>query len=145
MANESTVGFRVFTQIQRPPAEVLALFENVESTHVSDAMHRFYGMDLNIRPVSPEMRAVGPALPPGAATWTARSIAYFRGNAVATPTLVLTLWAAVGTIITLLFSSFRRPDEIDALVRRGGTPLPVTASSAPDSTSYVRTERLSEG
>lgn len=62
MANESTVGFRVFTQIQRPPAEVLALFESVESTHVSDAMHRFYGMDLNIRPVSPEMRAVGPAL-----------------------------------------------------------------------------------
>ncbi|WP_406860005.1 DUF3533 domain-containing protein [Streptomyces sp. HUAS MG47] len=97
-------------------------------------------------PLLPDFwRAIGPALPPGAATWTARSIAYFRGNSVATPTLVLALWAALGTIVTLLFSSFRRRDEIDALVRRGGTPLPVASSNAPDSTSYVRTERLSEG
>ena len=31
----------------------------------------------------PFWRAIGPWLPPGAGTWTARSIAYFHGNAVA--------------------------------------------------------------
>ena len=62
MAIESSVGFRVFTKIERPSAQTLKLFEGVESTHVSDAMHRFGGMDLNILPVSAEMRAVGPAI-----------------------------------------------------------------------------------
>ncbi len=58
----SAVGFRIFDEIQRPSPDVLDLFKDVESTHVSDAMHRFGGMDFNIRPASPEMRAVGPAI-----------------------------------------------------------------------------------
>ncbi len=56
-------------------------------------------------------RAIGPALPPGAGTWTARSIAYFRGNAVTGPLLVLSAWAVAGSVITLLFAAFKKPTD----------------------------------
>ncbi|GHG66990.1 DUF3533 domain-containing protein [Streptomyces griseocarneus] len=49
----------------------------------------------------PFWRAIGPALPPGAGTWSARSIAYFHGNALTCPLLVLSAWAAVGAAVTL--------------------------------------------
>ncbi len=58
----SSVGFRVITHMARPLADTLRLFDGVESTHVSDAMNRFGGMDFNIRPASPDMRVVGPAV-----------------------------------------------------------------------------------
>ncbi|WP_309064130.1 DUF3533 domain-containing protein [Streptomyces sp.] len=50
----------------------------------------------------PFWAAIGPALPPGAGTWTARSIAYFEGNAVLGPLLVLSAWALAGIVITML-------------------------------------------
>ncbi|MFD9864968.1 DUF3533 domain-containing protein [Streptomyces alboflavus] len=50
----------------------------------------------------PFWEAIGPALPPGAGTWVARSIAYFQGNAVTGPLLVLAAWAVAGTVVTLL-------------------------------------------
>ncbi|MGW2184875.1 DUF3533 domain-containing protein [Streptomyces sp. NPDC001719] len=56
----------------------------------------------------PFWRAIGPALPPGAGTWSARSIAYFRGNALTGPLLVLSAWAAVGAAVTMVCSAFRR-------------------------------------
>ncbi|MEV8569017.1 DUF3533 domain-containing protein [Streptomyces sp. NPDC051322] len=56
----------------------------------------------------PFWRAIGPWLPPGAGTWVARSIAYFDGNAVIGPLLVLSGWAVVGTVITLAMSTVRR-------------------------------------
>ncbi len=56
----------------------------------------------------PFWRAIGPWLPPGAGTWTARSIAYFHGNAVVTSLLVLSAYAVAGTAVTLLFT-LRRP------------------------------------
>ncbi|MFD4855413.1 DUF3533 domain-containing protein [Streptomyces atratus] len=63
-------------------------------------------------PMLPDFwRAIGPALPPGAGTWVARSIAYFKGNAVTGPLLVLSAWAAAGTLVTLLLSMRRRPDD----------------------------------
>ncbi|MFI9204600.1 DUF3533 domain-containing protein [Streptomyces sp. NPDC053048] len=49
----------------------------------------------------PFWRAIGPALPPGAGTWSARSIAYFGGNALTCPLLVLSGWAAAGTAVTM--------------------------------------------
>ncbi|MBH5334137.1 DUF3533 domain-containing protein [Streptomyces pactum] len=52
-------------------------------------------------------RTIGPALPPGAGVWTARSIAYFRGNAVTGPLLVLSAWAVAGTVLTLVSSMLR--------------------------------------
>ncbi|MGI5256984.1 DUF3533 domain-containing protein [Streptomyces angustmyceticus] len=55
----------------------------------------------------PFWRALGPALPPGAGTWAARSLAYFRGNALTGPLLVLSAWAAGGTVITLARSILR--------------------------------------
>lgn len=65
-------------------------------------------------PMLPDFwRAIGPALPPGASTWTARSIAYFRGNAVTGPLLVLSAWAVVGTVITLLMAMRKKPDAAD--------------------------------
>lgn len=56
----------------------------------------------------PFWEAIGPALPPGAGTWVARSIAYFQGNAVTGPLLVLAAWAAAGTAVTLLVAMRRR-------------------------------------
>ncbi|MFF8914486.1 DUF3533 domain-containing protein [Streptomyces sp. NPDC015032] len=62
-------------------------------------------------PMLPDFwRAIGPALPPGAGTWVARSIAYFKGNAVTGPLLVLSAWAVAGTLVTLLVS-LRKPDD----------------------------------
>ncbi|MGW2085840.1 DUF3533 domain-containing protein [Streptomyces sp. NPDC001880] len=64
-------------------------------------------------PMIPDFwRAIGPALPPGAGTWVARSIAYFKGNAVTGPLLVLSAWAVVGTVITLLVAMSRKPEEL---------------------------------
>lgn len=58
----------------------------------------------------PFWEAIGPWLPPGAGTWVARSIAYFDGNAITEPLLVLTAWAAVGVIVTLAMSARHRAD-----------------------------------
>ncbi|QSY48173.1 MULTISPECIES: DUF3533 domain-containing protein [Streptomyces] len=55
----------------------------------------------------PFWRAVGPALPPGAGTWSARSLAYFHGNALTSPLLVLSAWAAGGAAITLIGAARR--------------------------------------
>ncbi|MXM63516.1 DUF3533 domain-containing protein [Streptomyces sp. HUCO-GS316] len=56
----------------------------------------------------PFWQAIGPALPPGAGTWTARSIAYFDGNDVTVSLLVLSAWALAGVVITLLAAVLRR-------------------------------------
>ncbi|GAA2993375.1 DUF3533 domain-containing protein [Streptomyces drozdowiczii] len=79
-------------------------------------------------PMLPDFwRAIGPALPPGASTWTARSIAYFRGNAVTGPLLVLSAWAVVGTVVTLLTAMRRKPDPAPgteaAMGGAGSTPV----------------------
>ncbi|MET8174640.1 DUF3533 domain-containing protein [Streptomyces clavifer] len=72
-------------------------------------------------PMLPDFwRAIGPALPPGAGTWTARSIAYFRGNAVTGPLLVLSAWAVAGTVLTLLLSMRLRPDGTTEAATSGG-------------------------
>ncbi|MCX4879762.1 DUF3533 domain-containing protein [Streptomyces sp. NBC_00847] len=55
----------------------------------------------------PFWKAIGPALPPGAGTWVARSIAYFQGNATTGALLVLSAWAAAGIVITLLAAILR--------------------------------------
>ncbi|MEV7418643.1 DUF3533 domain-containing protein [Streptomyces sp. NPDC089919] len=49
----------------------------------------------------PFWRAIGPYFPPGAGTYAARSIAYFRGNDTAVSMLVLAAWAVVGAAVTL--------------------------------------------
>ncbi|MEW1600899.1 DUF3533 domain-containing protein [Streptomyces sp. NPDC093808] len=59
----------------------------------------------------PFWAALGPALPPGAGTWSARSIVYFRSNDVTVPLLVLSAWAVVGTAVTVLMSALRRHPE----------------------------------
>ncbi|MFD4224093.1 ABC-2 transporter permease [Streptomyces griseus] len=84
-------------------------------------------------PMLPDFwRAIGPALPPGAGTWTARSIAYFRGNAVTGPLLVLSAWAVVGTALTLLLSLRKRTDAapVDATVT-AAAPGPGAGGSTP--------------
>ncbi|MEV0906379.1 DUF3533 domain-containing protein [Streptomyces hokutonensis] len=68
----------------------------------------------------PFWNAIGPALPPGAGTWVARSIAYFKGNAVTGPLLVLSAWALAGILVTLLAATLRRKHE-DLLDRPGST------------------------
>ncbi|MBT2529479.1 DUF3533 domain-containing protein [Streptomyces sp. ISL-99] len=62
----------------------------------------------------PFWEAIGPALPPGAGTWVARSIAYFEGNAVFGPFIVLAGWAVAGSAITLAMASLRRPPNSDS-------------------------------
>ncbi|KPC61975.1 hypothetical protein [Streptomyces chattanoogensis] len=61
----------------------------------------------------PFWRAIGPALPPGAGTWSARSIAYFRGHAMTGPLLVLAAWAVGGTLVTLVLSVFRKRENAE--------------------------------
>ncbi|MFE7484866.1 DUF3533 domain-containing protein [Streptomyces sp. NPDC057552] len=79
-------------------------------------------------PMLPDFwRAIGPALPPGAGTWVARSIAYFRGNAVTGPLLVLSAWAVAGTALTLLLSMRRRDGRDDKGVE---APSPSGGSTA---------------
>ncbi|MFF5446574.1 DUF3533 domain-containing protein [Streptomyces sp. NPDC012888] len=56
----------------------------------------------------PFWRAIGPALPPGAGTYAARSIAYFGGNGAGGPVLVLGAWAVLGSAVTLACAVFRR-------------------------------------
>ncbi len=69
----------------------------------------------------PFWRAIGPALPPGAGTWAARSIAYFRGNAMTGPLLVLSAWAVGGTLITLVLATLHRKNTDKS---SGGERLP---------------------
>lgn len=56
----------------------------------------------------PFWKAIGPALPPGAGTWAARSIAYFKGNDMTASMLVLSAWAVVGSAVTLVLASLKR-------------------------------------
>ncbi|MET9095020.1 DUF3533 domain-containing protein [Streptomyces cyaneofuscatus] len=82
-------------------------------------------------PMLPDFwRAIGPALPPGAGTWVARSIAYFRGNAVTGPLLVLSAWAVAGTALTLLLSMRRRGGRGDGRTEATSSPSPSGGSTA---------------
>ncbi|OON82353.1 ABC transporter permease [Streptomyces tsukubensis] len=80
--------------------------------------------------IPPFWQAIGPALPPGAGTWVARSIAYFRGNAVTGPLLVLSAWAVAGTLITLLGSALRGGRTREGVHTGPATPYGDTASGA---------------
>ncbi|MBT2477083.1 DUF3533 domain-containing protein [Streptomyces sp. ISL-94] len=75
----------------------------------------------------PFWKAIGPALPPGAGTYAARSLAYFRGNGAAGPMLVLAAWAVAGAAVTLACSVFRRGRPGAAV----GSGLPDDAPSVP--------------
>ncbi|MFE7136096.1 DUF3533 domain-containing protein [Streptomyces sp. NPDC057638] len=57
----------------------------------------------------PFWAAIGPALPPGAGTYVARSIAYFGGNDVAGSLGVLAAWAVGGSAVTLVCALRRGP------------------------------------
>ncbi|MDX2563632.1 DUF3533 domain-containing protein [Streptomyces sp. TX20-6-3] len=63
----------------------------------------------------PFWNAIGPALPPGAGTWAARSIAYFKGNDMTSSMLVLSAWAVVGAAVTLVMSSLKREPESEPI------------------------------
>ncbi|MGW7461680.1 DUF3533 domain-containing protein [Streptomyces sp. NPDC054797] len=69
----------------------------------------------------PFWRAIGPALPPGAGTYAARSLAYFKGNDAAAPMLVLAAWAVAGSAVTVACAAFRR-----------GRPGAAVGSGLPD-------------
>ncbi|MFC9060478.1 DUF3533 domain-containing protein [Streptomyces sp. NPDC057074] len=68
----------------------------------------------------PFWQAIGPALPPGAGTWAARSIAYFEANDVTESLLVLWAWAVAGTVIAMLASVLRRERREPELPTRAG-------------------------
>ncbi|GGT75558.1 DUF3533 domain-containing protein [Streptomyces lateritius] len=69
----------------------------------------------------PFWNAIGPALPPGAGTWAARSIAYFKGNDLTGSLLVLSAWAVVGSVITLVMSSLKRTPESERIAGEAGS------------------------
>ncbi|MGA5868924.1 DUF3533 domain-containing protein [Streptomyces cinereoruber] len=62
----------------------------------------------------PFWEAIGPALPPGAGTWAARSISYFHGNDMTSALLVLSAWAVAGVLITMLAAVLRRRRTAEA-------------------------------
>jgi 4-hydroxy-4-methyl-2-oxoglutarate aldolase len=49
-------------RIDRPSGELIAQFESVDVAHVVDAMGRYGIMHWEIKPISPGMRAIGPAV-----------------------------------------------------------------------------------
>ncbi|MCF3100647.1 DUF3533 domain-containing protein [Streptomyces roseoverticillatus] len=59
----------------------------------------------------PFWNAIGPALPPGAGTWSARSIAYFDGNGLAPSLLVLSAWAVAGVVVTMVCAVAKRQEK----------------------------------
>ncbi|MFI7358811.1 DUF3533 domain-containing protein [Streptomyces avidinii] len=69
----------------------------------------------------PFWSAIGPALPPGAGTYAARSLTYFKGNGAGGPMLVLAAWAVVGAAVTLASAFLRK-----------GRPGPAVGSGLPD-------------
>ncbi|MEU6313556.1 DUF3533 domain-containing protein [Streptomyces sp. NPDC047014] len=72
----------------------------------------------------PFWSTIGPALPPGAGTYAARSITYFAGNGATGPLLVLSAWAVAGAAITLA-----------SAVSRRGRPGPPVGSGLPPTTT----------
>ncbi|MFF0475812.1 DUF3533 domain-containing protein [Streptomyces sp. NPDC004284] len=68
----------------------------------------------------PFWRAIGPYLPPGAGTWAARSIAYFKGNDMTASMLVLSAWAVVGAAVTLVMSSLKRKPKAEPIAGEVG-------------------------
>ncbi|MEU9374954.1 DUF3533 domain-containing protein [Streptomyces sp. NPDC048255] len=75
----------------------------------------------------PFWSTIGPALPPGAGTYAARSIAYFKGNGAGGPMGVLAVWAVLGSAVTLLCAVSRRGRAGAAV----GSGLPDDAPSVP--------------
>ncbi|MFI5804228.1 ABC transporter permease [Streptomyces sp. NPDC051561] len=71
----------------------------------------------------PFWQTIGPMLPPGAGTWAARSIAYFKGNAISGSLQVLAIWAIIGTVVTMVMSSLRRP-AVEGTEGPGATQTP---------------------
>ncbi|MER7950031.1 DUF3533 domain-containing protein [Streptomyces sp. NPDC096079] len=70
----------------------------------------------------PFWRAIGPYLPPGAGTWAARSIAYFKGNGMTASMVVLSVWAIVGAAVTLVLSSVKRTPKAEPIASEVGEP-----------------------
>lgn len=57
------LGFRVYTDMERPTASLIELFESFQSPDISDVMNRAGTMDSGIRPINtPPKRVVGPAV-----------------------------------------------------------------------------------
>ncbi|MER5871184.1 DUF3533 domain-containing protein [Streptomyces sp. NPDC002044] len=75
----------------------------------------------------PFWSAIGPALPPGAGTYAARSLAYFSGNGAGGPMLVLAGWAVLGAAVTLACAIFRKGRPGAAV----GSGLPDDAPAVP--------------
>jgi len=79
----------------------------------------------------PFWKAIGPALPPGAGTWAARSIAYFKGNDTTTSLLVLSAWAAAGIAITLAAAVLREKRGAGSAAPQRGAGNGATSPNAP--------------
>ncbi|MFD9354988.1 DUF3533 domain-containing protein [Streptomyces sp. NPDC060031] len=75
----------------------------------------------------PFWRTIGPALPPGAGTYAARSITYFKGNGAGGPMLVLAAWAVAGSAVTLACAVFRKGRSGAAV----GSGLPDDSPAVP--------------
>lgn len=72
----------------------------------------------------PFWQLIGPALPPGAGTWAARSIAYFKGNDMLGSMLVLSAWAVAGSAITMIVSALKQPAPDEPVAHAAGTARP---------------------
>ncbi|WP_051796143.1 hypothetical protein [Streptomyces sp. NRRL S-87] len=75
----------------------------------------------------PFWRAIGPYFPPGAGTYAARSIAYFKGNDMAMSMWVLAGWAVLGSAVTVAAAVVRRGRGGPAV---GTTPDPAAPAGA---------------
>lgn len=84
----------------------------------------------------PFWRAIGPALPPGAGTFAARSIAYFRGSAMVGPMLVLSAWAVGASLLTVASALLHRRSS----TRTAGTVATTEAANRSGPPAADRTD-----
>jgi RraA family protein len=55
-------GFRIKLDIERPPAELTAMFRDFETPDISDVLNRMYTMSPEIRNIANDVQLIGPAL-----------------------------------------------------------------------------------
>jgi regulator of RNase E activity RraA len=99
-----TIGFRVYLNTSRPPAEIVAGFQNVPTGNVCDAMDRLGAMDYRIKPLDPTWHLHGSALTvrtrPGdnLMVWKALDIAQ-PGDVLVIATYGFTTTSSVGDMV----------------------------------------------
>ena len=116
----SNIGYRVVSDIERPPAEIVQAFADVPTGNVCDANGRLGAMDYRIKPLDPSWRFAGSAI-----TISARpvdNLIVYQALKIAQPGDVLVITneeATSSAIIGELVAGMAKNNGIVAIVTDG--------------------------